>query len=85
MIGVRERQAVDEPGQQRQGSRNKATGSYDQADEEDVLGVCQASVSLHRYLPVQAVILIAHAPGLSLARSVERFRRRGASLSRAPA
>src|ERR1035441_1157449 len=39
IVGVRERQAVDEPGQQRQGSRNEATGSYNQADEEDVLGV----------------------------------------------
>ena len=64
-----ERQAVDQTGQQRQRGRNEATGSNDKANEEDVLCVCQASVSLHRYLPVQAVILIAHAPGLSLARS----------------
>jgi len=65
VIRVRERHAVDQPGQQRQRGRNEATGCDDKTDEEDVLCVCQASVSLHRCLPVQAVILIAHARRLS--------------------
>ena len=42
VIRVRERHAVDQPGQQCQWGRDEATGSYDKADEEDVLGVRQA-------------------------------------------
>ncbi len=74
VIRVRERHAVDQPGQQRQRGRNEATGCDDKTAEEDVLCVCQASVSLQRYLPVQAVILIAHARRLSFGDAVASSR-----------
>ncbi len=48
VIRVGERHTVDQPGQECQRSRNEATSSDDKADKEDVLGVRQASVSLHR-------------------------------------
>lgn len=42
VIGVGERHTVDQPGQQSQRGRNEATGSYDKANKEDILGVLQA-------------------------------------------